>query len=96
MQIEKQFKDYLGMPAHPIRDEKGNAIKIDPIVFWQEHTARFPDIINLALTIAAIPASSAATERLFSVSGWHCIGRKNRLAKQTWLQKRSFRVTRIY
>lgn len=81
-EIEKQFTDYLGMPTQPILDEKGNAIKIDPIaVFWRDHTARFPDIINLALTMAAIPASSAAEERLFSVSGWHYIGRKDRLDK---------------
>lgn len=57
-EIEKQFKDYLGMPAQPILKKKGNAIKIDPIVFWQEHARRFPGIINLALTMAAIPASS--------------------------------------
>lgn len=80
-EIEKQFTDYLGMPTQQILDEKGNAIKIDPIVFWQDHTARFPDIINLALTMVAIPASSAAAERLFSVSGWHYIGRKDRLDK---------------
>jgi len=29
-----------------------------------------------------LPASSAASERLFSISGWHCADRKDRLDKQ--------------
>ncbi len=79
-EIERQILDYLGTKIQPVMDELGNVIKIDQIVFLQEHSARFPDLISLALTMVAIPASSAASERLFSVSGWHCIGRKDRLA----------------
>ena len=65
-EIERQMLDYLGMKIPPVMDELGNVIKIDQIVFWQEHSARFPDLLSLALTMAAIPASSAASERLFS------------------------------
>ena len=65
-EIERQMLDYLGMKIPPVMDELGNVIKIEQIVFWQEHSARFPDLLSLALTMAAIPASSAASERLFS------------------------------
>ncbi len=82
-EILRQMLDYLEMPNKPVIDEKGNnAIKVDQIVFWQDHSARFPDLVSLALTIVAIPASSAASERLFSISGWHCADRKDRLDKQ--------------
>ncbi|KAK4007397.1 hypothetical protein OUZ56_012554 [Daphnia magna] len=82
------------------RSEDGSTIAISPNEITYkgliDHTERFPDIINLALTKVAIPASSAAAERLFSVSGWHCIGRKIHLEKANLAAKRSFRVTRIY
>jgi hypothetical protein len=81
-EIVRQMLDYLEMPIKPVIDEKGNAIKVDQIAFWQDHSARFPDLVSLALTIVAIPASSAASERLFSISGWHCADRKDRLDKQ--------------
>ena len=74
--------DYLEMQIKPVIDKKGNAIKVDQIAFWQDHSARFPDLVSLVLTMVAIPASSADSERHFSISGWHCADRKDRLDKQ--------------
>lgn len=80
--IEKQMIDYLALSINPVLDDEGNAVKIDQIAFWKGQSENFPDLISLALTMSAIPASSAASERLFSVSGWHCLGRKDRLEKK--------------
>lgn len=39
----------------------------DPLSFWKDHEDTFPHIGRLARKILAIPASSAAVERLFSL-----------------------------
>ena len=53
-EILRQMLDYLEMPIKPVIDEKGNAIKVDQIAFWQDHSGRFPDLVSLALTMVAI------------------------------------------
>ncbi|KZR98660.1 Uncharacterized protein APZ42_005817 [Daphnia magna] len=76
------MSDYLGMPIKPVIDEQGNTMKVDQIASWQDHSTRSLDLVSLALTMAAIPASSAASERLFSISGWYWADRKDRLDRQ--------------
>ena len=41
----------------------------DPISWWSENELRFPIISRIAKRILAIPASSAPSERLFSIAG---------------------------
>ncbi|KZS05450.1 Uncharacterized protein APZ42_031346 [Daphnia magna] len=41
--------------------------------YWKENAERFPFLKNLAYNILAIPVSSAAAEREFSVSGLHSL-----------------------
>ncbi|KZS01881.1 Uncharacterized protein APZ42_001316, partial [Daphnia magna] len=64
-EIVRQISDYLGIPIKPVIDEQGNTMKVDQIASWQDHSTRSLDLVSLALTMAAIPASSAALERLF-------------------------------
>jgi hypothetical protein len=61
--IDRQILHFFKMSSIP--EEQASAMKIDLITFWQDNSARFPILISLALTMAAIPASSAASERLF-------------------------------
>ncbi len=82
-EIERQVADYLGMKISFKRDINGAFIKIDQIAFWRDHaiSSRFPNLVNLSLSLISIQASSAASERLFSAAGWLCHGKKNRLDK---------------
>ena len=57
--------------------------------FWMRNSKRFPKLFKLALTLIAIQASSGESERMFSVSGWHTAGKKNRLCKDQ-LERKTF------
>ena len=41
----------------------------DPLLWWQVHRERFPRLAVLAQRVLAVPASSTASERVFSTSG---------------------------
>lgn len=38
----------------------------DPIIFWSQNTATYPTLSKFALETLAVPATSAAVERVFS------------------------------
>lgn len=59
----------------------------DQVEFWSdtENKAKFPILSKLALTLAAIQATSTESERLFTAAGWHVDGKKNRLEKEQLL-----------
>jgi hAT family protein len=42
---------------------------VDPLVFWKLHEGRFSNLAKLSKSFLAMPASSGAVERLFSVAG---------------------------
>ena len=44
----------------------------EPLEFWKEHRYQLPVLTNLAIQILAIPASSAGSERRFSIAGKVC------------------------
>ena len=54
-------------------------VKLDPILFWVNHSVTFPLLSPVACGILCTPASSAPIERTFSVSGEATKGRRNRL-----------------
>ena len=41
----------------------------DPLLFWKYHESQFPELAKLAKKFLGVPASSAAVERMFNVSG---------------------------
>lgn len=58
---ETELNDYLSKPSVPIDS--------NPLTFWKNHENKYHKLSLLAQKYLAIPASSAAVERLFSVAG---------------------------
>ena len=68
-------------------DFEAEAVFIDSIRFWRDMSQQFPLLSKLAYSLLALQSSSAASEREFSIAGWHCAGRKNRLDKENLAAK---------
>jgi hAT family C-terminal dimerisation region len=68
--VVKEFQEYINLCPRPTTNV---------IQFWEEHKSRFPMLAQVAFSILAIPASSGASERMFSKAGWLSGDRKNRL-----------------
>ena len=56
-----ELSDYVNMKV-----SKG----IDMMDFWRENYSVLPKMLYVAARIVCIPASSAASERVFSAAGW--------------------------
>jgi hypothetical protein len=81
------------MPSKP--EKQASANKIDQITFWQDNSARFPSLISLAVTMAAIPASSAASDCLsLQLVVDIVLVERITLIRNSWLQNHFFLVTR--
>ena len=57
---------------------------IDLLAFWKLKAAEFPGLSGVARCILCIPASSAASERAFSISGRVFEERRTRLSSDTF------------
>lgn len=57
---ERELEDFKNYPAAG-RSE-------DPLVWWSTHESQFPTLARLAIKFLAIPATSAPSERIFSVA----------------------------
>ena len=77
--IQTEFLDYMSLGDDHAATEH--------IKFWRDYAARFPLLSKLAFTLIVVQASSGESERMFSIAGWHTIGRKNRLEKKHLTQK---------
>jgi len=53
--------------------------KFDVLKWWEDHNTEFPLMWNLAEVYLAIPATSAASERAFSIAGNIVTARRSRL-----------------
>ena len=58
-------------------EETGVVKKEDPLDFWRTHEKVFPSLALLAKKYLSVQASSAAVERMFSISG-HIFSLKRR------------------
>lgn len=54
----------------------------DPLSWWKNHAASMPHLAHLARQYLCIPASSCASERVFSTSGFICSPRRIRLTEE--------------
>ena len=81
--INAEFAAYEREPA--LVDERGPIVEADPLVWWGGRRHQFPIFSRLARRYLAIPASSAAVERMFSYTGAVLSRRSNRLDTTTLL-----------
>ncbi|KAI9562459.1 hypothetical protein GHT06_009892 [Daphnia sinensis] len=84
--IELELLDYFNFASRSLELPTTTTMQ-DAIEYWKDIGERFPFLKSLAYSILAIPVSSAAAEREFSVSGWHTLGRKNRTTGVTLAAK---------
>jgi len=69
---------------YPVGETDDNTIGgIDLLSFWKSKVEEFPGLSTLARCIFCIPASSASSERAFSVSGRVFEQRRTRMGSQT-------------
>ena len=73
--LVKEFQEYINLCPRP---------STNVTQFWEEHKSRFPMLSQVAFSILAIPASSGASERMFSTAGWLSGDRKNRLSGENF------------
>ncbi len=51
------------------RDTESIDFKENPLEWWKIHEKNFPHVSNIARQVLSIPATSAASERVFSTGG---------------------------
>ena len=59
--VESEISDYKSEPTVPL--------KADPLQWWKERSGQYPIISKLAGKLLVIPATSVASERVFSTAG---------------------------
>lgn len=55
----------------------------DVIMWWKNNGAKYPRLSKIAINLLSIPASSAASERVFSLAGNIITEKRNRLEPKT-------------
>ena len=53
--------------------------KEDPLLWWKNNEAKFPNLAKIAMKYLRIPANSVPSERIFSKAGELVSKRRNRL-----------------
>ncbi|XP_076876762.1 E3 SUMO-protein ligase ZBED1-like [Brachyhypopomus gauderio] len=60
-EVQKEVLQYFG--EHPLSKKE------NPLQWWRENAARYPNLAKLAKSFLSIPATSSPSERLFSAAG---------------------------
>ncbi len=79
--LKREMEAYLREPPVPLRDGQGKFN--NPLAWWKLNSTRFPHLARLAKKYLALPATSAAAERLFSKCGLVLSKLRNRLAPES-------------
>ena len=77
LSIEYQLQAYRAIPALGFRNDDFN-----PLQWWKEHESEFPTLAKLARRLLHIPATSAPSERVFSVVGITIVKCRARMCKE--------------
>ena len=59
----------------------GTGSETNAIKFWNDRTASYGELAQVACLLVTAPASQAYVEHIFSVSGMLASGRRNRMTK---------------
>jgi hypothetical protein len=76
---QQSIKDILDSEFENFQSCNKIAIDDDPLAWWKLHEHQFPHIAKIARKCLAIPATSASSERVFSVAGLIVTKLRNRL-----------------
>ena len=70
--VEKEIEDYRALPRLGMREHMGDGVQgklTDPLNWWKNHVFDLPALSKIARMFLCIPATSAPSERVFSVAG---------------------------
>jgi len=73
--VDTEIQYYKTLPAP-------NGNRINPLTWWKEKSHRLPLLKSLALKLLTIPATSAASERCFSIAARILVKSRNRLSPE--------------
>ncbi|KAG7360661.1 hAT family C-terminal dimerization domain containing protein [Nitzschia inconspicua] len=78
--VEDELKRYKSFPPMPYRKmlSSGNKVSNDPLKWWEEKAAYLPIMSSLVKAYLSIQATSAPSERVFSVASRLIEKRRNR------------------
>ena len=78
--LNKQFLEFIQF----INQNNSVNMELDPVTFWLKtgRVAHLNELMKITLKVLAVPCSTATVERIFSLAGYACLGRNNRLSEK--------------
>jgi hAT family C-terminal dimerisation region len=60
-----------------------DALETSPLAFWKQNATSFPNLARISRLVYQVPASSVASERLFSAAGLIRSARRSSMTSET-------------
>ena len=82
--VDAELRRYVASPLLPLRSNLPDGTKVfnNPLDWWKTNQGMFPILAQMARIYLAIPATSAPSERVFSVASRLISGRRNRMTPE--------------